>query len=111
MVNALNEGQRKKAILSFSKTGNNNLTEAFHDNVVLDYAGVRASELSDGQRQQLTGLISQHVNNMDDGHAQVKMDEVRRHLDNTSFACIGGTGPTSAVFFRLHNPVYLLAFD
>ena len=33
--------QRKKAILQVSKTGNNNLTEAFKDNVVLDYAGVR----------------------------------------------------------------------
>ena len=28
---------------------------------------------------------------MDDGHARVKMDEVRRHLDDTCFAWIGGT--------------------
>src|SRR5262249_10017904 len=56
MVNALGAEQRRKAILNFSKTGNNNLTEAFHDNVVLDYAGVRASELSKPQREQLTGL-------------------------------------------------------
>src|SRR5260370_10746876 len=111
MVKALNDEQREKAILSFSKTGNNNLTEAFHDNVVLDYAGVRASELSDGQRQQLTGLISQYVNNMDDGHAQVKMDEVRRHLDNTWFAWIGGTEPTSVFYYRIHSPVILIEFD
>ena len=41
MLKALDEAQRKQAVLNFSKTGNNNLTEAFKDNVVLDYAGVR----------------------------------------------------------------------
>ena len=46
MFQGLTETQRKKAVLSFSKTGNNNLTEAFKDNVVLDYAGVRVSDLS-----------------------------------------------------------------
>jgi hypothetical protein len=111
MVNALNDGQRKKAILEFSKTGNNNLTEAFHDNVVLDYAGLRASEFSAAQRQQLVDLIGQYVNNMDDGHARVKMDEVRRHLDNTWFAWIGGTEPASVFYYRIHSPVILIEFD
>ena len=83
MLRALNESQRKKAVLSFSKTGNNNLTEAFKDNVVLDYAGVRGSELTAAQRKQLVDLIAMYVDNMDDGHARVKMDEVRRHLDST----------------------------
>lgn len=48
LIQALSDGQRKKAIVNFSKTGNNNLTEAFKDNVVLDYAGIGASELPDG---------------------------------------------------------------
>jgi hypothetical protein len=111
MVNALDDGQRKKAILSFSKTGNNNLTEAFHDNVVLDYAGVRASDLSAAQREQLTGLIAQYAGNMDDGHARVKMDEVRRRLDNTWFAWIGGTEPASVFYYRIQSPVILIEFD
>ncbi len=111
MVNALNEAQRKKAVLQFSKTGDNNLTEAFKDNVVLDYAGVRASEFSGGQRQRLLDLIGLYVNNMDDGHAQVKMDEVRKHLDNTWFAWIGGTEPTSVFYYRIHSPVILIEFD
>src|ERR1700682_1113229 len=46
MIHALTEAQCKKAILEFSKTGNNNLTEAFKDNVVLDYAGARVSEFA-----------------------------------------------------------------
>jgi hypothetical protein len=111
MLKALTGAQRKKAILNFSKTGNNNLTEAFKDNVVLDYAGVRAAELSDTQRQQLVGLIDLYVGNMDDGHARVKMDEVKRHLDNTWFAWIGGTDDTGVFYYRIHSPVILIEFD
>ena len=50
MVRALPGAQQQKAILNFSKTGNNNLTEAFKDNVVLDYAGIRAKDLESPAR-------------------------------------------------------------
>ena len=86
MIRALSDAQRAKAILTSSKTGNLNLTEAWKDNVVLDYAGLRVAEMTDAQRKQLVDLIALYVDNMDDGHARVKMDEVRRHLDQTWFA-------------------------
>ena len=111
MVNALDEAARKKAILKFSKTGNENLTEAWHDNVVLDYAGVRAGELTNALQKRLLDLIALYVDNMDDGHARVKMDEVRSHLDRTSFAWIGGTEPGSVFYYRIHSPVILIEFD
>jgi hypothetical protein len=111
MFEALTEAQRKKAVLSFSKTGNNNLTEAFKDNVVLDYAGVRVSELSAAQKRQLLDLIDLYVSNMDEGHAKVKMAEVKQHLDNTWFAWIGGSGPDSVFYYRIHSPVILIEFD
>ena len=44
--------QRTKAILEAEKTRNNNLTEAWRDNVVLDYAGLRLG-LTAAQREQL----------------------------------------------------------
>lgn len=111
MAQALTEAQRKKAVLNFSKTGNNNLTEAFKDNIVLDYAGVRVSELSARQNRQMIELVNLYVSNMDNGHARVKMDEVKRHLDNTSFAWIGGTEADSTFYYRIHSPVVLIEFD
>ncbi|HXI28791.1 MAG TPA: DUF3500 domain-containing protein [Vicinamibacterales bacterium] len=111
LVNALDAPARKKAILKFSKTGNENLTEAWHDNVVLDYAGVRAAELTAAQRTQLLALIALYVDNMDDGHARVRMDEVRSQLDRTWFAWIGGTDPGSVFYYRIHSPVILIEFD
>jgi hypothetical protein len=111
MISALGEEQRKKATLQTSKTGNNNLTEAFKDNVVLDYAGVRASELTKAHRKRLLDLIALYVDNMDNGHARVKMEEVRRHMNNTWFAWIGGTESTSVFYYRIHSPVILIEFD
>jgi hypothetical protein len=61
----LSEAQRRKAVLNFSKTGNNNLTQAFKDNVVLDYAGVRTAELSSRHQQQVLELASLYLGNMD----------------------------------------------
>jgi hypothetical protein len=111
MLRALTDAQRKKAILNFSKTGNNNLTEAFKDNVVLDYAGVRASELSAAGRRQLVALIDLYISNMDDGHARIKMEEVQKHLDNTWFAWIGAADDSSVFYYRIHSPVILIEFD
>ena len=96
MVRALPSAAQKKAILSFSKSGNNNLTEAFKDNVVLDYAGVQAKDLDSAARKQLRDLVRLYVSNMNDGHAKVKMSEVEKHIENTRFAWIGETQDDSA---------------
>jgi hypothetical protein len=111
LIQALSDLERKKAILSFSKTGNNNLTEAFKDNVVLDYAGIRASELPARQQQQMIELAGLYIGNMDEGHAKIKLDEVKRHLDATYFAWIGGTEAASVFYYRIHSPVLLIEFD
>lgn len=111
LINALNEAQRKQAIIKLSKSGNNNVAEAFKDNIVLDYAGIRAAELTPKQKELLLDLIGEYVRNMRDGHAEVKMDEVRRHLDETWFAWIGEMGPNSAFYYRIHSPVILIEFD
>jgi Protein of unknown function (DUF3500) len=111
MIRALPDAQRQKAILNFSKTGNNNLTEAFKDNVVLDYAGSRASELSEAARRRLVELVELYVSNIDDGHARMKMDEVTRHIEHTYFAWIGGTEANSVFYYRIHSPVILIEFD
>jgi hypothetical protein len=110
-VNGLDAAQRAKSILRASKTGNDNLTEAWKDNVVLDYAGMRATEMTAGQRQALVDLVALYVNNMREGHARVRMDDVTQHLDRTWFAWIGGTDATSVFYYRIHSPVLLIEFD
>ncbi len=111
LVRALPAAQQKKAIIDFSKSGNNNLTEAFKDNVVLDYAGIQGKDLEGPVRKQLRDLAGLYVSNMDDGHARVKMSEVEKHIENTWFAWVGGTQEDSVFYYRIQSPVILVEFD
>ena len=111
LIRTLDDAQKKKAVLNVSKTGNNNVGEAFKDNVVLDYAGLSAAAMTAAQKQSLVTLIAKYVSNMDPGHAKVKMAEVEKHLDNTWFAWIGGTQDSSVFYYRIHSPVILIEFD
>ena len=111
LIRALSEAQRDKAILEVSKSGNNNLTEAFKDNVVLDYAGAPVAEFSANQKERLMELVGLFVGNLEAGHAQVRMEEIEKHLDETRFAWIGGTNGDSVFYYRIHSPVVLIEFD
>lgn len=111
MLRSLNEKQRSDAVIEVSKDGNNNLTEAFKDNVVLDYVGAKASSFKQQQKDQLLSLIQLYVENMDDGHAKVKMEEVEKHIDDTWFAWIGGAEDDAVYYYRIYSPVILIEFD
>jgi Protein of unknown function (DUF3500) len=78
---------------------------------VLDYAGIRASDLSASQKKQLLALIELYVSNIREGHAKVRMEEARQHLDATYFAWIGGSDPGAVYYYRIHSPVILIEFD
>lgn len=111
MVNALTDAQRATAVLTVSKTGNNNLTEAFKDNAVLDYAGVRGSELTTNQQRRLLDLMELYVSNLREDQAHVHMSDVEQHLDQTYFAWIGETSDDAVFYYRIHSPVILIEFD
>jgi hypothetical protein len=111
LMRSLDKAQQAKATLAGDKKGEDTLTAAYRDNVVLDYAGIRASELKAAQKKLLLQVIAQYVSNMDNGHARVKLSEVRRHLDNTYFAWIGSAEPDGVFYYRIHSPVILIEFD
>ena len=111
MLRALSEGQQEQAVIQVSKTGNDNLGEAFKDNIVLDYAGVSVASWSDTQKDQLLELIELYIGNLRDGHARVRMEEVTAHLNDTFFAWIGGTDDEAVFYYRIHSPVILIEFD
>src|SRR5687767_9239213 len=78
MIRALTPEQRTQAIVQVAKTGNNIMTQAFSDNVVLDHAGVRVATFSPAQKKQLLDLVGLYVGNLRAGHAKVQMSEVER---------------------------------
>ncbi|MGH9318403.1 MAG: DUF3500 domain-containing protein [Vicinamibacteria bacterium] len=111
LMSALDEGQRKKAVIGAEKSPNDAKAQAFNDNLVLHYAGIPARELDAKQRNLLLDVIQEYVGNIDDGHAKVKMSDVGAHLDDTYFAWIGDTGPDAVFYYRVQSPVILIEFD
>ncbi|MGH7445962.1 MAG: DUF3500 domain-containing protein [Longimicrobiales bacterium] len=107
----LDDAQRERATIETAKTRNNALAQAFRDNLELDHAGIRASELTAPQRENLLDVIAEYVDNMSPGHARVRLEEVREHLDDTWFAWMGDMSDDAVFYYRIHSPVILIEFD
>ena len=84
---------------------------AFRDNRQIPYEGIRSDELSAGQREQLLRLAALYTTNLRQGHADLWLETVRHHLDDTHFAWMGGTGDNDVFYYRIHSPVILIEFD
>jgi hypothetical protein len=110
-MQSLPSAQQKDATLESRKTEDNMLASAHQDNLVLDYAGLQASELGESHKQMLLDLVEMYVSNMKEGHAKIRMEEVRSHLANTWFAWVGDIKDNSVFYYRIHSPVILIEFD
>ena len=87
------------------------LTIAQIDNLELAYAGIRWGDLAPAQRELLSALLEVYVGRIRPGHAEIRMDEVRAHLDETYFAWIGPCDDSSPFYYRVQSPVILIEFD
>ena len=110
LAQSLSAEQRRKAVIS-PDLPSELFTSAFRDNFELRYEGIRYDELTSQQQSALFQLIGIYVNRVRSGHAQVKLQEVKRHLNETCFAWIGGTDDQSVFYYRVHSPVILIEFD
>ena len=110
-MRSLSDKQQSEATLSKIKNQNNALAQAYKDNINLDYAGLRVKQLSPSQKKSLLRVIETFVGTMSEGHANVKMEEVKKHLDDTYFAWVGDTELDSVFYYRVHSPVLLIEFD
>lgn len=84
---------------------------AYSDNIEIPYQGVHWQELSPVQRDGLLDLVGTYVGRVRPGHAEVSLDEVKRHLGETRFAWIGAFDAVSPFYYRVHSPVILIEFD
>lgn len=63
------------------------------------------------QREKLLDVARVYIGYISEGHAEVKMTEVEKHLDDTYFYWMGETKDTSAFYYRIHSPVVLIEYD
>ncbi len=109
-MNALTLEQRRHAVFG-TTLPRDVIATAQADNLNLDYAGLRYDALAPRQRERLLALIETYVGRIRPGHAEIRMDDVRKHLAETYFGWIGEHGEESAFYYRIHSPVILVEFD
>ena len=103
--------QRATATITAEKIHSDNQAEAFKDNAIIPYAGLPVKQFTPAQREQLVALIGLFINNQEEGHAKVRLEEIAAHLDETFFAWIGGTSDDAVFYYRIHSPVVMIEFD
>ena len=87
------------------------LTAAFSDNRRIDPAGIRYGDLPAEGRERLEALLATYTGRIRPGHADIRYDEVKRHLRETHFAWIGPCDEASPFYYRVLSPVILIEFD
>jgi hypothetical protein len=110
-MQSLTVDQQGVARANIEKARGHNQAQAFRDNLVLAYEGLRGDALTAEQRHGLLHVIEEYVSVMDEGHAAVRLAEVEAHLAETYFYWIGEVGPEAAFYYRIHSPVILIEFD
>ena len=110
LMKSLTPEQREQASIG-TQLPMDAFTTAFRDNLHLKYEGIRYDELSEEQRGLLVGLIELYLGRIRPGHAEIRLEEVRQHLQETCFAWIGRVDDQSPFYYRVHSPVVLIEFD
>ena len=111
LMQSLDSEQKQRATISASKVRNNQVAAANQDNLVLNYEGIKGSDLTSQQRLYLLNVIRSFVGALRDPHAEVTMEEVGQYLDDTYFAWVGESEDDSVFYYRIHSPVILIEFD
>ncbi len=84
---------------------------AYQDNRIVPYEGLPCDALSAGQKRRLLDLVECFVEPLPAGPLNARLDEVERHLSETHFCWIGGTGEASTFYYRIQSPVVFIEFD
>ena len=110
LARTLSAKQRRKAIVS-DEVPSGVFTGAFRDNFEMRYEGIKFDDLSSHQQALMFNLVGAYINRMRSDHAQLKMDEIRQHLDDTHFAWMGSIDEDGVFYYRVQSPVILIEFD
>jgi len=115
--------QQSKALLASSMVGGDlpegrrvqhdglHLGGAYCDNRIIPLEGLKGSDFSNVQRQNLLDLIAEYIGTLSKGPFQAKMNDIERFFDETHFCWIGGLQENEAFYYRIQSPVTLIEFD
>jgi hypothetical protein len=110
LMSSLTSKQRQQALIGDELPGDV-FTTAFRDNFELHREGIPFGDLSSGEQDALVSIVETYVGRMRADQAALKMDEVKAHLNETTFAWIGSVEDDAPFYYRVHSPVVVVEFD
>jgi hypothetical protein len=76
------------------------------------FVGIPAIDLKGSQRDLLTRLIEEYVNNLRPEFARAQLNRIRSvGIDKTHFAWAGSVEPGRPHYYRIHGPTLLIEYD
>lgn len=113
LLNALDAGQRKQAILTY-EIGDLVLGPG-HDGETIAPEGLKGAAMSPGQRRMLLALIGEWTGLAGGPDARARLAEVEAGLNDTWFAWSGPTehapGRNGSAYYRLQGPSLVIEFS
>ena len=111
LINALDDTQKAKATLS-EKVPGDIITSPDRPQWLVDFRGIKGSELNEGQQKILHYLIEEYIGNLDHQKAEEYLAKLHaRGMDSVYFAWIGSYEPMKAHYYIIHSPDFLIEYD
>lgn len=112
LLNALDEKQRKQAILSYRLA--DLVLGPGQDGKTIQPEGLKASDMNDRQRAMLIEVISEWAGIIHEGEAAARMAEIKAGLTDTWFAWSGPATPAPggniAAYYRIQGPRLVIEY-
>lgn len=112
LLNALDESQRRQAILSFRLA--DLVLGAGQDGKTIQPEGLKVSAMNERQRALLLDLISEWVGIVHESAAAARMEEIKADLKDTWFAWSGPTtvvpGSNITAYYRIQGPRLVIEY-
>jgi Protein of unknown function (DUF3500) len=112
LLNALDETQRKQAILSYRLA--DLVLGPGQDGKTIQPEGLKASAMNDRQRAILLDVISEWTGIVHESAAAARMDELKAEINDTWFAWSGPTtvtpGSNIAAYYRIQGPHLVIEY-
>src|SRR5439155_26843662 len=108
LINALDAGQQKKAILNYEVR--DLVLPPGADGKVIQPEGIIASDLNGRQQAMLLDIISEWVDILNEEAAAAKMAEIKSNLPRTYFAWSGATTNGGLAYYRIQGPTLVIEY-
>ena len=108
LINALDEGQRKQAILNYRVA--DLVLGPGQDGKTIQPEGLKASAMNAGQQAMLLDLIGEWAGIVNEQSATVRMAEIKSHMAETWLAWSGPTTNGMPAYYRIQGPTLVIEY-